>query len=91
MRRRPRLSWPICVKLMTALERVPAAIRTAGNVVKIEHALDVKRDVLPALDEGQVPARIVDLGKVNALAVVDGHGVFLRRLGDGPDKSKPAI
>jgi hypothetical protein len=61
---------------MAFFERMAATVRATGHIVKIEHSLDFKRHMASAFDEGQVAARIGNLGQVNQLAVVQVHGVI---------------
>jgi hypothetical protein len=44
---------------------MPTPIRAAGHVVQIEHPLDLKRNMLPAFQKRQVPARIRHLRQIN--------------------------
>jgi hypothetical protein len=48
---------------------MPAALRAAGYVVKVKHPLDVEWNMLPALEERQVPARVRYLREVNNATV----------------------
>jgi RAB protein geranylgeranyltransferase component A len=49
--------------------RVSAALGAARNVVQVIHPLDFERHVSPALDESQVPPRIIDARQVDHLAI----------------------
>ena len=62
-------------QLMQIFVGVPAALRSAGNVIKIVNALDVKGHMPAALDEGEIASRISDFGKVNDLALGQAHEV----------------
>ena len=48
-----------------------AALSASGHIVKVLDALDVKGNVIAALDEGQIAARIRDFGKANYLADIN--------------------
>ena len=52
-------------KLMQILVCVPAAFSSAGNIVKIVNALDLKRYMSPTLNEREIPSWIADFGEVN--------------------------
>lgn len=55
-------------ELVQILVCVSAAFRAARHIVKIIDALDVKRHMASALDEGQVAARFGNLGQVDDFA-----------------------
>lgn len=66
---------------------VPTALGATGNIIEIVNALDVKGHMPPALDEGEIAARIVESRKVNDLALGQTHEVSSSRLGcRAPDR-----
>ena len=62
-------------QLLQALVRMPAALGAAGNVIQVVDALDLERNMLAALDEGEVATRVGDLGEVDEVAVT--HRIFM--------------
>jgi len=52
-------------KLVQILVCVPAAFGSAGNIVKIVDAFDLKRHMSPAFNEGKIASWITDFWKVN--------------------------
>ena len=51
-------------QLMQALVRMPAALSPAGYVIQVINPLYLKGNMCPALDKGQIAARVVDFGEV---------------------------
>ena len=56
--------------------RMPAPLRAPWHVVKVIHALNVERDVLTALDEGQIASGIGDFGQINEITTVYRHNLM---------------
>ena len=56
--------------LMKILVRVGTAIGAARNVIGVVDPLDLERDVVTSLDEGEVASRVADLRKVEKFAVL---------------------
>ena len=74
-------------KLMQIFVGVSAALGSAGNIIKIVNALDVKGHMPPAFDKGEIAAGIVESRKVNDLALGQTHEVSSSRLGcRAPDR-----
>ena len=65
-------------KLMALLERMAAPVCSAGNIVKIEDSLDIKRHMAPAFHKHKVAARVGNLGQVNQFAGGEGHGSIFK-------------
>ena len=55
---------------MKCLVSVAAPFGTAGNVIEVIDALDVERDVIAAFNEREIPARIMDDGEFDELALI---------------------
>lgn len=62
-------------ELMQSLMGVSSTLRTPWHVIKIVDALNVKWYVMTALYKSEIPARILNLGKINNFAVIDIHAV----------------
>lgn len=60
-------------ELMQRFVRMPPTLGSAGDVVQIVNALDVKRNMASPFDEGEVATRVLDLGKIDYFAVIDTH------------------
>lgn len=57
-------------KLVQNLVCVPAALGSAGYIVKIINALDFKRYMSSAFNEGEIASWITDLGEIDNPAAV---------------------
>jgi hypothetical protein len=53
------------------LVRVPAALSSTRNVVKVVDPPDFERNVARSFDEREIATRIMDLGKVDQFAVLN--------------------
>jgi hypothetical protein len=47
-----------------------ATFRSPRNVIQVVNALDLERYMPPALNESEIPSRVVDSGKIDHSAVV---------------------
>jgi spore germination protein YaaH len=55
-------------KLVQTLVRVPAALGSTGNIVKIINALDLKGYMSPTFNVGEIAPWVTDFGEVDNLA-----------------------
>ena len=57
-------------KLMQCLVSVSAPFGAAGNVIEVIDALDVEGNVVPAFNEREIPARIMDDREFDEFALI---------------------
>jgi hypothetical protein len=60
-------------ELMKRLMGMPAPISASWNIVEVKDALDVEGNLSASLDEGQVTARVGNLGEIDNSAISDAH------------------
>ena len=60
-------------ELVEFLVGMAAPLGSAGDVIKVIDAADIKRNMLLTLDEGQVAASVFDLWKLDNPAVTQEH------------------
>lgn len=74
--------------LCAAFQRMTGACSAAGDVVEIEHALDVEGDVLAAFEKSEISPRIGNFGKFQQSAVSD-RGAFHGQQSNIPGLAAP--
>ena len=60
-------------ELVAALESMPSPISAARHVGEIKNAFDPEWDVSASFKEGQIPARVRNLGQFNDFAFAKLH------------------
>jgi hypothetical protein len=61
-------------ELVEVVMRMSAPVFATGNIVDIEHALDIEGDMIHPFEEGEVPPMVPNLGEFNQAAIINGHG-----------------